>query len=82
MPRQINKIVNLAARHKENGAEFLDLLCAVVKVEELDLPLKRNQGYVMKAVMTHYNDVAYIMSKPKETRYGESGFGKFGFLVT
>ena len=69
MPRQISKIVNLASRHKEKGAEFLDLLCAVVKVEELDLPLKRNQGYVMKAVMTHYNDVAYIMSESKEKRY-------------
>ncbi len=68
MPRQINKIVNIAAKHKEKAAEFLDLLCAIVKVEELDLPLKRNQNYVMKAVMTHYEEVAYIMSKPKETR--------------
>ena len=53
---------------QEKGAEFLDLLCAVVKVEDLDLPLKRNQGYVMKAVMTHYNDVAYIMSKTTDKR--------------
>ena len=61
--------MNLAAEHKANGAEFLDLLCAIVKVEDLDLPLKRNQGYVMKAVMTHYNDVAYIMNEPKEKRF-------------
>ncbi len=60
--------MHLVAQHKQKGAEFLDLLCAVVKVEELDLPLKRNQSYVMKAVMTHYNDVAYIMSKLQDER--------------
>ena len=67
-PSQIKKIVDLAADHQEDVPEFLDLLCAIVKVEELNLPLKRNQGYVMKMVMEKYNKICYVMEKSRQER--------------
>ncbi len=67
-PKQIKKIVELAAQHQENAPELLDLLCAIVKVEELNLPLKRNQGYVMQTVMEKYNKVVYPMEMERHER--------------
>ena len=47
--QDIRRIVELAASHTSRArAGYLELLKAIVKVEELDLPLKRNQDYVMK----------------------------------
>ena len=66
--RHIQKIVQLAAEHLDEAAEYLDLLCAIVKVEELNLPLKRNQDYVMKHVMQQYNKLAYILDKTHDER--------------
>ncbi len=43
----------LASVHLNKAPQFLDLLNAIVKVEELNLPLKRNQGYVMKYFMQY-----------------------------
>ena len=42
---QIQTMMQLAAEHGANAPQFLDLMNAVVKVEELNLPLKRNQGW-------------------------------------
>ena len=67
-PHHIQKIVQLAAANREKAAEFVDLLCAIVKIEELNLPLKRNQGYVMKYVMQNYAKVAYVMDYDKEEK--------------
>ena len=33
------------------------------KVEELNLPLKRNQGYVMKYFMQYRGEVAYVIDQ-------------------
>ncbi len=68
-PRQIQKIVDRAAECGDKCPEFLDLLCAIVKVEELNMALKRNQNYVMKMVMEKYNSVVSTMEASKETRY-------------
>lgn len=38
-PIHIQKIVDLAAKHQEKAAEYLDALSAIVKIEELNLPL-------------------------------------------
>ena len=47
--RYIQRIVELAASDTSGVCVgYLELLKAIVKVEELDLPLKRNQDYVMK----------------------------------
>ena len=67
-PGQIEKIVELAAENQADASEFIDLLCAIVKVEELNLPLKRNQGYVMKYIMQNYHKVAYVLEKSPEDR--------------
>jgi len=40
----IQTVMQLAAEHRAEAPQFLDLLNAIVKVEELNLPLKRNQG--------------------------------------
>ncbi len=68
-PRHIQKIVDRAAETQEKCPEFLDLLCAIVKVEELNMALKRNQNYVMKMVMEKYSSVVSTMEASKETRY-------------
>jgi len=69
LPQQIQTIVDLICTVQENaGAEYLDLLNAIVKVEGLGLTLKRNQAYVMKYVMQDYNKLATIMDQPREAR--------------
>lgn len=68
LPRQIHKIVSLAAEHQQKAPEFLDLLCSLVKVEGMGLALKRNQTLVMKYIMQSYSSVAYILEQPIETR--------------
>ncbi|XP_023930445.1 inositol 1,4,5-trisphosphate receptor type 3 [Lingula anatina] len=66
MPHQVKRVMELVAQHHLDVPQFLDLLNAVVKVEELDLPLKRNQGYVMKYFMEYRTDVAAIVDKHKD----------------
>ena len=69
LPQQIQTIVDLICTLQENGgAEYLDLLNAIVKVEGLGLTLKRNQAYVMKYVMQDYNKLANILDQPREAR--------------
>ena len=43
-------------------------LC-VCQLEEFNLPLKRNQTYVMKYFMQYRAEVAYVIDQPKEQRY-------------
>lgn len=65
---QIQKIMTLVAKNKEAVPQFLDLLNAIVKVEELDLPLKRNQGFVMQYFMQFRSDVAFVIDQPEADR--------------
>ncbi len=53
LPYQVQRIMTLASLHLQAAPQFLDLLNAIVKVEELNLPLKRNQSYVMKYFMQY-----------------------------
>ncbi|XP_065909470.1 inositol 1,4,5-trisphosphate-gated calcium channel ITPR1-like [Dysidea avara] len=47
--QQVQQVFNLIVHGGTVGrAELLTMLQATVKVEELDLPLKRNQGYIIK----------------------------------
>ena len=68
---QVQKIMALVAQHKNSVPQFLDLLNAVVKVEELDLPLKRNQGFVMTYFMQFRSDVAYVIDQDEKSRYSQ-----------
>lgn len=68
LPHQIQKIMTLAAKHTSRAPQFLDLLNAIVKVEELDLPLKRNQAYVMTYFMQYRTEIAFPLDLSMEDR--------------
>lgn len=65
---QVQKIMTLVAKNKEKVPQFLDLLNAVVKVEELDLPLKRNQSFVMQYFMQFRSDIAHVIDQEEAAR--------------
>lgn len=65
---QVQKMMALVAEHKSEVPQFLDLLNAVVKVETLDLPLKRNQGFVMTYFMQFRDEVAVLLDKDEKGR--------------
>ena len=60
--------MGLVGEQQERVPEYLDLLACVVKVQQLNVPLKRNQAYVMKFIMQSYNKVAYLFDQPREMR--------------
>ncbi|KAH3809582.1 hypothetical protein DPMN_137955 [Dreissena polymorpha] len=66
--QQVQKIMALVATHKTAVPQFLDLLIAIVKVEELDLPLKRNQSFVMTFFMQYRTEVAFLIDKDEKAR--------------
>lgn len=61
--------MNLVTVHKEAVPQLLDLLNAIVKVEELDLPLKRNQSFVMQYFMQYRADIAHVIDQDENARY-------------
>lgn len=65
---QIQKIMELVSKNRESVPQFLDLLNAIVKVEELDLPLKRNQGFVMNYFMQYRAEVAFVIDQDEAAR--------------
>lgn len=65
---QVQRIMTLVAKNKENVPQLLDLLNAVVKVEELDLPLKRNQSFVMQYFMQFRSDIAQVIDQDEKAR--------------
>ncbi|XP_033761182.1 inositol 1,4,5-trisphosphate receptor type 3-like isoform X6 [Pecten maximus] len=67
---QVMKVMGIVAKQRENVPQFLDLLNAIVKVEELDLPLKRNQGFVMQYFMQYRSDVAFVIDQDENSRSG------------
>ncbi|KAI8488683.1 hypothetical protein Bbelb_337120, partial [Branchiostoma belcheri] len=64
----VEQVWKLVEEHGEMCCEFLDLLNAIVKVEELDLPLKRNQSFVMKFFMQYRSEVAGVIDRSAEER--------------
>lgn len=66
--KQIQKIVLLAALHQHDAPEFLELLNVLVKVDGLDLTIKRNQALVMKYIMQNYRKAAYVLDQPRDMR--------------
>lgn len=82
---QVQKIMALVAEHKSAVPQFLDLLNAVVKVEELDLPLKRNQGFVMTYFMQFRSEVAFVIDQSEKAREGiltSSESADLNFLIS
>ena len=68
LPYQVQRVMQLAALHGNQAPQFLEVLDALVKVEELNLPLKRNQGYVMKYFMQYRSEVAYVIDQDPAVR--------------
>ncbi|XP_041375271.1 inositol 1,4,5-trisphosphate receptor type 1-like [Gigantopelta aegis] len=66
--RQIQRIVLLAAECQDTAPEFLELLKVLVKVEGLDLTIKRNQALVMKYIMQTFKKAAYVLDQDREKR--------------
>ena len=56
------------SEHTDNAPEYVDLLYTIVKVEGLDLNIKRNQALVMKFIMQNYQNSAYVLEKSREER--------------
>lgn len=56
---QIQTIMHLAAQHRAEAPQFLDLLNAIVKVEELNLPLKRNQGKISQPLKQNQGNITH-----------------------
>nr|XP_034327562.1 inositol 1,4,5-trisphosphate receptor type 2 isoform X16 [Crassostrea gigas] len=81
---QVQRIMTLVAKNKEKVPQFLDLLNAVVKVEELDLPLKRNQSFVMQYFMQFRSDIANVIDQDEAARekiLTESGNKQLHYLI-
>ncbi|KAL3848186.1 hypothetical protein ACJMK2_019060 [Sinanodonta woodiana] len=68
MQHQVHRIMVLVAEHKSDVPQFLDLLNAIVKDEELGLPLKQNQSFVMTYFMQFRADVAYVIDQDEKAR--------------
>ncbi|XP_025079753.1 inositol 1,4,5-trisphosphate receptor type 3-like [Pomacea canaliculata] len=66
--QQIHRVVTLAAQHRDHAPQLLDLLASVVKVQELQLPVKRNQGLVMTYFLQYRADLAAILDQPPDVR--------------
>ncbi len=45
-----------------------NIFSALLQVEGLDIPLKRNQAYVMKFIMQTYSKTAYVFDFSREMR--------------
>ena len=68
LSKQIQKIVLLAAKYQNEAPEFLEILKDLVKVEGLDLTIKRNQALVMKYIMQNFRKAAYVLDQPRDHR--------------
>lgn len=68
-PEIIDSVMALVAKQTTKVPELLDLLSVMVTAgDELSLPVKRNQVYIMKSFMQHRTEVAAIIDQPKENR--------------
>ncbi|KAI0214643.1 hypothetical protein LSAT2_000247 [Lamellibrachia satsuma] len=64
----IEKIMQLVAEHRSKVPQFLDLLHAIVKMEYLNVPLKKNQADVMKYFLQYRESVGHVIDGPLEDR--------------
>lgn len=52
-PGQVSQMLDLLIEFNSSAPSFVDALEAVAKVEEFNLPLPRNQGLIIKSLMSH-----------------------------
>ena len=73
-------MVRMLAKEKTNLAKMLELLNFIVKIDSIDLPLKRNQTFVIQNMMLYRADTMLLIEdndnekriKVRE-KWGQSG---------
>ena len=66
--RHVDKITELMCKYGDHVPEYLDVLHAMVVVEGLETPLRRNQSLVMKYIMRSFTLVAVDFSRDRDDR--------------
>ena len=66
--RHIDLIVKVLTRCSSDVPQLLQLLHSIVKVSGPDVPLRRNQSFVMKCIMKHFSRTADFFNQSKEHR--------------
>lgn len=66
-PKQLERLTNLISNLQSEAPEFLSLLSDIVRGDS-DMPLKRNQTYIIKYIIRNYSRIAFILDKPREMR--------------
>ena len=64
----MDKITELMCKYGDSVPEYLDVLHAMVVVEGLETPLRRNQSLVMKCIMRTFTLVAVDFSRDRDDR--------------
>jgi hypothetical protein len=77
----VESVVKLVCDFSNQVPELLELLCSVVKVSGIDVPLRRNQSYVMKCVMRSFVHIADYFNQTREYRYFCTMFSQVLFLI-
>lgn len=68
VPKQVLRLVQLAAEFQEKVPEFLDLMSVIVKVEGSNVTLKRNQTIMMTYIMQYFSKIGYPLEQPLVVR--------------
>lgn len=56
-PKQVEELMNLVKSCKSESPDLLHAIRSIVKCEELNVPLKRNQNIVMKSLMRNFDEI-------------------------
>lgn len=67
--QSLQNMVKLVSKQNVNAPDLLQMLKPVVKVEELDLPLKRNQDYIIKFVTQYWAGICCGLDSSASYRF-------------
>ena len=70
--RHVEKIVELMCKFKDEIPEYLDVLYAMVRVDGVEAPLRRNQALVNKHLMMSFSQIAADFSLDRDVRYANT----------
>ena len=68
LPSHADHVVDILRTSKCPVPELLELLSNMVKVNELNLPLRRNQAFVMKSLMRSFTKTAHYFNETMDYR--------------
>jgi len=67
--RHIHKVLDQVCKFKEQVPEYLDVLYSMVRLVDVDTPLRRNQAVVMKYLMRSFKHAGADFSSETDVRY-------------